>query len=168
MPQPTSAPPEQEHATDTDALAEELGDVLSRRGARVAVAESLTGGLLVQALAKVQGSGEWLAGSIVAYASDVKHDLLGVTADKVVSREAAAQMAAGARDRLGADVAVSVTGVAGPAPQDDEPPGTVWIGADDGTSATATLFTTSGSPEDICMQTVAAAIRHLLDRLRPG
>jgi nicotinamide-nucleotide amidase len=169
VPESSPAPPQRDAPTrDADDLAEELGDILARRGERIAVAESLTGGLLVQALAKISGSGEWLAGSIVAYASDVKHDLLGVAAEKVVSREAAEQMAAGARDRLGADVALSVTGVAGPSSQDGEPPGTVWIGSDDGTSATATLFTTSGSPEEICMQTVEAALGTLLDRLRAG
>jgi nicotinamide-nucleotide amidase len=71
-------------------------------------------------------------GGVVAYASSVKKDLLGVTAEKVVSRQAAEEVATGARFRLGADVAVAVTGVAGPDRQDGEPPGTVWIGVDDG------------------------------------
>src|SRR3954453_23793618 len=90
-----------------------LGRILTRRARTLAVAESLTGGLLVQALAKTEGSGEWLRGAVVAYASEVKHGLLGVTATKVVTAEAAREMATGVRIALGADVAVAVTGVGG-------------------------------------------------------
>jgi PncC family amidohydrolase len=150
---------------DEAALAERLGALLDERGCSIAVAESLTGGLLVQALARVEGSGEWLLGGVVAYASSVKHELLGVRAEKVVSRRAAEEMASGARGRLGADIAVAVTGVAGPDPQDGEPPGTVWIGVDDGTTSTAELFTTTGDPEEICRRTVAAALRQVTARI---
>ena len=149
-----------------DAAAEELGRLLESRGATIAVAESLTGGLLVQALARVQGSGGWLHGGVVAYAESVKRDLLGVTADKVVSEECAAQMASGVRDRLGADVAVAVTGVAGPDRQDGEPPGTVWIGIDAGSGATATLLQAAGEPTDICAQTVVEALLRTCAALR--
>jgi PncC family amidohydrolase len=144
-----------------------LGRILTRRTQTLAVAESLTGGLLVQMLARTEGSGDWLRGGVVAYASEVKHDLLGVTAAKVVSAAAAQQMARGALDVLGADVAVAVTGVAGPDPQDGEPPGTVWVGLADGEGATADLLQTSGGPEEICQQTIDAAIDRLLARLEP-
>jgi PncC family amidohydrolase len=144
-----------------------LGQLLGRRGQTVAVAESLTGGLLVQAMAKAEGSGAWLRGAVVAYASGVKHDLLGVTADKVVSATAAREMASGARAALGGDVAVSVTGVGGPARQDGEPPGTVWIGIDDGSRATAHLLSASGAPDEICQQTIDAALARLIDVLEP-
>jgi PncC family amidohydrolase len=155
-------------ASDDDGgMAEALGRLLLDRGRWIGVAESLTGGLLVQALARVQGSGDWLAGGVVAYAPAVKRDLLGVTADKVVSRESAKQMASGARQRLGADIAVSVTGVAGPDPQDGEPPGTVWIGLDDGSSVTAELFITSGSASEVCAHTVSEALRRVVGALRP-
>jgi nicotinamide-nucleotide amidase len=69
-----------------------------------------------------------LKGSVVAYMSDVKQSVLGVTADKVVSAECAGQMAEGVRMLTGADVGLSVTGVAGPEPQDDQPVGTVFFG----------------------------------------
>src|SRR4051794_1767495 len=82
-----------------------LGRILTRRTHTLAVAESLTGGLLVQELARTEGSGEWLRGGVVAYASEVKYELLGVTAAKVVSAAAAQQMARGALAVLGADVA---------------------------------------------------------------
>ena len=64
----------------------------------------------------------------------MKRRVLGVTAPKVVSRRAAEEMASGVRAALGADIAVAVTGVGGPDEQDGEPPGTVWIGVDDGTA----------------------------------
>jgi nicotinamide-nucleotide amidase len=91
----------------------------------------------------------------------VKRELLDVTAGKVVSRQAAEQMATGARAALGATIAVAVTGAAGPDGQDAEPPGTVWIATDDGSEVTAELVEFSGGPEDVCAQTVAAALRRL-------
>jgi nicotinamide-nucleotide amidase len=139
-----------------------IGELLHQRGHSLAIAESLTGGLLVQAVAKAEGSGEWLRGAVVAYASDVKHELLGVEVDKVVSAPSARQMASGVRRALSADVAVAVTGVGGPDRQDGEPPGTVWIGLDGGAGPVAHLLAASGSPEDICHQTVDAALGHLL------
>ena len=149
---------------DVDALAREVGRRLADRSSTIAVAESLTGGILVQALARVEGSGEWLLGGLVAYARQVKHEVLGVTAAKVVSETAAREMASGVRRLLGADVAVAVTGVGGPDPQDGEPPGTVWIGIDDGTPAAA-LLTTDGSPGEICEAAVATSLRRVLDAL---
>ena len=153
--------------TEADPIAAEIGELLSGSGRTIAVAESLTGGLLVQALAKAQGSGEWLLGGVVSYASSVKHGLLGVTADHVVSPESAAQMAAGVRERMGADIAVAVTGVAGPSRQEGRPPGEVWIGVHDGTDARAHRFDTSGSPVEIVEHTVAEALRVVLTALRP-
>ena len=145
----------------------QLGRALSRRHQTLAVAESLTGGLLVQAMAKVEGSGDWLRGGIVAYVSDVKHDLLGVDERKVVSAAAVREMANGVRSALDADIAVAVTGVAGPDPQDGEPPGTVWVGVADGRTTTAELLQATGAPEVICQQTIDAAITALLARLLP-
>jgi len=151
--------------TRTDELAAGIGEVLHARGASIAVAESLTGGLLVQALARTSGSGEWLAGGLVSYATEVKRNLLEVTAPKVISAECAEQMAAGVRRLLGSDVAVAVTGVAGPDTQDDEPPGTVWIAVDHGRGPAATLLRTEGDPTDICNASVAEALRQVVDAL---
>jgi PncC family amidohydrolase len=139
-----------------------LGRALNRRGRTLAVAESLTGGLLVQEMAKAEGSGAWLRGGVVAYASEVKHHLLGVEVPKVVSAAAAREMAHGVRAILGADVAIAVTGVGGPDPQDGERPGTVWIGLADGHDATADLLHAHGAPEEICQQTIDVAIDRLL------
>jgi nicotinamide-nucleotide amidase len=79
-------------------------------------------------LADPPGASEVYRGSIVSYATEVKRSVLGVTAEHVVSGECAEQMAEGARRVLGADVGISVTGVAGPAEQDGMPVGTVWFG----------------------------------------
>jgi nicotinamide-nucleotide amidase len=94
-------------------------DRLRQRGWRAATAESCTGGMVAAALTDVAGSSEAFAGGVVAYSDALKRDLLGVSADTLaahgaVSAETAVEMADGARARTGADVAVSVTGIAGP------------------------------------------------------
>jgi nicotinamide-nucleotide amidase len=101
---------------------------LAARGWSLGVAESLTGGLIGARIADVPGASATFRGSITSYATDVKRDLLDVTAQHVVSRECAEQMADGARRALGADVGISATGVAGPDELDDQPVGTVWFG----------------------------------------
>lgn len=101
---------------------------LEARGWTLGVAESLTGGLIGSRLANVPGASRTFRGTIGTYATDVKRSVLGVTAERVVSAECAQQMAEAARDVLGADVGIAVTGVAGPGEQDDEPVGTVWFG----------------------------------------
>ncbi len=101
-------------------------------GWTVAVAESLTGGLVVAALVEVPGSSRSLRGGVVAYATDLKGTLLDVPAELLAARGAvdpdvAVAMARGVRARLGADVGLATTGVAGPDPQDGHPPGTVHV-----------------------------------------
>ena len=97
------------------------------RGWTLGVAESLTGGLIGARLANVPGASRTFQGSLATYATDVKRSVLGVTAEHVVSEECAKQMAEGAQRVLGADVAISATGVAGPDEQDGQPVGTVWL-----------------------------------------
>jgi len=109
-------------------LAGELSDALRQGGLTVAVAESLTGGLVGSRISEAPGSSEIFKGSIVSYATEVKRSVLGVTAEHVVSAECALQMAEGARRVLGADVGLAVTGVAGPTEQDGQPVGTVYFG----------------------------------------
>lgn len=116
--------------------AEDLADVLNHLRAKsqtLAVAESLTGGLLAASLTSVAGSSAVFRGSLVAYASDLKVALLGVAAELVervgvVSPEVAEAMAAGARAQCGATWALSTTGVAGPDQQEGKPVGTVFVG----------------------------------------
>jgi nicotinamide-nucleotide amidase len=98
----------------------------------VAVAESLTGGLLAAALSERAGASETFRGSVVAYATDLKESLAGVpgpllAAEGAVSERTAGALAAGARERLGADWGLGVTGVAGPTEQEGHPVGTVFV-----------------------------------------
>lgn len=104
-----------------------VADLLIERGLTLGVAESLTGGLVGSRLAETDGASGWFKGSIVAYDSQVKFDLLGVREGPVVSAQAAAAMAEGASRALKASVGLSVTGVAGPTTQDDQPVGTVFM-----------------------------------------
>jgi nicotinamide-nucleotide amidase len=115
-------------ATDDETMETVVIEGLRKRGWTLGVAESLTGGLVGARLAAVPGVSDVFRGSIASYATDVKRTVLGVMAEKVVSEECAGQMAEGARRVLGADVGLGITGVAGPDPQDGEPPGTVHFG----------------------------------------
>ncbi|MGD0692369.1 MAG: nicotinamide-nucleotide amidohydrolase family protein, partial [Acidimicrobiales bacterium] len=85
-------------------------------------------GLIASRLVGVAGASHWFRGGVVSYASEVKFDLLKVPVGPVVSASAAEAMATGVRDLLKADVGLSVTGVAGPEEQDDQPAGTVFVG----------------------------------------
>ncbi len=124
-------------AADTVAVAAELLELVRERGWTIGVAESLTGGLVTATIVAVPGASASLRGGIVSYATDLKHALLGVdemllAAEGAVHPEVARQMAAGARSTLGkaglpCDVGLATTGVAGPDPQDGNPPGTVHI-----------------------------------------
>ena len=119
--------------------------MLTERGLTVAVAESCTGGLVLHRLTNIPGSPAYLVGGMVAYANEVKRDGLGVEAQALeqygaVSDVVARQMARGVRARLGADVGISTTGVAGPSGgTPDKPVGTVWIGYADDRGETAVL-----------------------------
>lgn len=116
-----------------DALADDLVEEYARLGWTIAVAESLTAGLVAARIASVPGASAVLRGGVVAYATDLKAELLGVDRDLLarvgaVDPDVARAMAEGVRMRLGATVGLATTGVAGPDPQDGHPPGVVWIG----------------------------------------
>jgi competence/damage-inducible protein CinA-like protein len=115
-------------------LADALGGMLRSRGLKMAAAESLTGGLIGSLLTGAGGSSDFFLGSLVTYATEAKRDVAGVdeailAGPGPVSEEAAVALAVAARDKFGADLAVSATGVAGPAEQDGKPVGTVFVGA---------------------------------------
>jgi nicotinamide-nucleotide amidase len=114
------------------ALAAEAVHALIGHAASVAVAESLTGGLVCGALTSVPGASSVVRGAVVAYATELKADLLRVDPallerEGAVHPDVAVGMAQGVRERLGADVGVSTTGVAGPEPQDGRPVGEVYV-----------------------------------------
>ncbi|MFE5038306.1 CinA family protein [Streptomyces sp. NPDC056683] len=115
--------------------AAQLVRLLTVRGQTLAVAESLTGGLVAAEITTVPGASKAFRGSVTAYATELKHALLGVDATLLAQRGAvdpqvAAQMAAGVRKVLGADWGLATTGVAGPEPQDGQPVGTVFVAVD--------------------------------------
>jgi nicotinamide-nucleotide amidase len=113
---------------DDEGLERVVGRLLTESGLRLAVAESLTGGMVAARLTSVPGASTWFAGGVVSYGEDVKRSLLGVSPGPVVSEEAAEEMAVGVRDLLHADLGLALTGVAGPTTQDDQPVGTVFVG----------------------------------------
>ena len=113
---------------DDETMESAVGDLLVERGLTMAVAESFTGGLIASRIVAVPGASRWFKGGVVAYTPAVKRSLLGVGEGAVVSAEAAAQMAVGARRALGSDVALATTGVAGPDADEGHPPGTAFVG----------------------------------------
>ena len=113
---------------DDETMEHAIAALLIDRGLTLGLAESLTGGLIASRLVAVEGASAWFRGGIVSYATEVKQDLLDVPSGPVVSAPAAEAMAAGAVRRLGSDIGLSVTGVAGPATQDGQPAGTVFVG----------------------------------------
>jgi nicotinamide-nucleotide amidase len=144
---------------DDEAIEHAVARALAVDGLTLGLAESLTGGLASSRLVNVPGASQWFRGSVVSYASEVKFDVLGVPKGPVVSEEAATAMAEGARRVLGADVGLSITGVAGPDPQDDQPPGTVFVGVARPDRATEAVgFTVPGDRERVRQYATIAAL----------
>lgn len=113
---------------DDETMEYAVGSLLRLRSLRLAVAESLTGGLLSSRIVSVPGASEWFRGGVVAYASEVKQSVLGLDEGPVVTPAAAAAMAERAAEVLGAEVGLATTGVAGPSRQEGNEPGTVHVG----------------------------------------
>ena len=142
---------------------------LRERGLLLATAESCTGGLCAKRLTDVAGASQVFCGGVVSYTNDVKMRLLGVKEETLaqfgaVSGETAREMAEGARKATGADVAVSVTGLAGPGGDEfGHPVGTVFIGYADGETALFRECHFTGDREQVRSQTVAAALELILE-----
>lgn len=128
-----------------DERAERISVAARDRKLTIATAESLTGGRISAVLGAAPSSSEWYRGSIVAYASSVKHGLLQVPDGPVVSEPSARAMVTSVAELLGADLAVAVTGAGGPQSQDGQPPGTVWFGS----SPTVPLAPSCGTSMEI-------------------
>ncbi|MGI9334530.1 MAG: competence/damage-inducible protein A [Gammaproteobacteria bacterium] len=143
-------------------------DLLRRRSLTLAVAESLTGGLVGSRLTQVPGASDVFRGAIVSYASQVKFDLLELPIGPVVSAEAAQAMADSVRRILGADVGLSTTGVAGPAEQDGQPVGTVFLGIAVGEDVRAHRVTLPGDREQIRQFSVISLLNALRLQLDSG
>lgn len=148
---------------DDDNMESVVLAMLRKRGLTLALAESVTGGLVSGRLTQIAGASDVFRGAVVSYASDVKHDVLHVSPGPVVSESAAAQMAQGAKDLLGADVGLALTGVAGPDQQDGQPVGTLCVAVvlPDGQVHTKT-FVLPGQREQMRQMSVISS----LDMLR--
>ena len=115
-------------SVDDESMEEVVAALLGSRGTTLAVAESLTGGLIASRLVNVPGASTWFRGGLVSYASQIKFDLLGVPVGPVVSEAAALAMAEGVCRATGSDVGLGITGVAGPEEQEGIAPGSVFVG----------------------------------------
>jgi nicotinamide-nucleotide amidase len=158
-----------------DASALVIGECTSR-GLTIAVAESLTGGLLVAELIRTPGASAVVVGGVVAYNTAIKQSILGVDAGLLAEKGAvdpdvAMQMATGVRERLAingrvADIGIATTGVAGPDPQDGQPVGTVFIGIASATGVSSVALHLVGDRDDIRSAVVSESLVQLTKLLQ--
>lgn len=155
-------------------LGERVGRLLKARGFALASAESCTGGWIGQVVTMIPGSSGWFDRGFVTYTNDAKQQMLGVSADSLrrfgaVSETVVREMASGALVRSRAQIALAVSGVAGPdGGSADKPVGTVWIAwaGEDGVSAEQ-HFVFSGDRDAVRRQSVIAALEGVLQRWPP-
>jgi nicotinamide-nucleotide amidase len=157
----------------TREVAQEVHEVLLERGETVAVAESLTGGALGAALVAVPGVSATFRGGVIAYATQLKAELLGVDAALLARRgpvdpDVAVAMAVGVRQRLGATWGLATTGVAGPDPQDGHPPGVLFVAVAGPDGSRLEALTLDGDRAAVRAAAVAAAFELLRTVLRAG
>lgn len=151
------------YGEDDADLAAVVLDKLRALGLKLAVAESCTGGMLGERITSIPGSSDVFLGGVIAYHNDVKVKSLGVRAEDIgrygaVSEQVALQMASGVRERMGADVGVAVTGIAGPGGgTTDKPVGLAWIGVH-GSVAKARRFHFGGDRVEIRQRAAQAAL----------
>jgi nicotinamide-nucleotide amidase len=152
-------------------LATEIIRLLTRTSQTVAAAESLTGGLVAAALTDVPGASDAFRGGVVAYATELKAEVLGVDVTMLkrhgpVYAPVASAMAEGVRQRLGATIGVATTGVAGPGPQDGHPAGTVHIAVSLAGDTVVRTMALAGDRDEVRRLTVERVLGLLLGRLR--
>jgi len=154
------------------ALEAQIGELLQARGLKLALAESCTGGLVGNRITDIAGSSTYFLGGLISYAYEAKVHLLGVQWETLnskgaVSREVVLEMARGARKALNADIAVSVSGIAGPGgAMPGKPVGTTWIGLVTNEGEWAKLFQFSGNRVQNKSQAAEAALQLLFDLLQ--
>jgi nicotinamide-nucleotide amidase len=134
---------------DDESMETVVVQLLRERALTISTAESVTGGLIASRLTDVPGASDVFRGAVVSYASDVKFDVLGVAEGPVVTSDAAEAMAIGACRVLGTDVAVAVTGVAGPDEQEGVPVGTVFLAIAEGENAQSLMVRLPGDRERV-------------------
>jgi PncC family amidohydrolase len=148
-----------------------IGNLLRQRGWHLAVAESCTGGLVGHRITNVPGSSDYFLGGIISYSNEAKMRLLGVHPKTLqeygaVSRETVIEMARGARRQLGAEVAIAVSGIAGPGGGTSEKPvGLIWIGLSAHNGDEAWRFIWQGNRQQIKEQSAEKALELLINYL---
>ena len=153
-------------------LEQQVGDLLRARGWTLAVAESCTGGLVSHRITSVSGSSDYFLGGVIAYSNDVKVSELGVkprvlARDGAVSEIVARQMASGVRRRLGADLGIGITGIAGPGGGTAKKSvGLVFISVAHGARSQVRRFVFSGDRIRVKMAASAAALKMLKEYLQ--
>lgn len=153
-------------------VARELVALCTERSLTVATAESLTAGLTSSIIASIPGASSVLRGGAATYTNDIKHRVLGVSEETLatwtaVSSQTACEMAAGARDLFQSDVAVSLTGYAGPdGGEDGTPAGTVYLGIADAAGVTAERHTFPGGRNEVRLQAARRALELLLEHAK--
>ena len=154
-----------------DALTRQLAESLLGQGLMLATAESCTGGLIAKTCTDLAGSSEWFERGFVTYSNQAKVDMLGVALADLqthgaVSEPVARQMAAGALARSRAQVAVGVTGIAGPGGGSiDKPVGTVWFGFASTREVTSECLLFAGDRQQVRQQSLEHALRRLVAML---
>jgi nicotinamide-nucleotide amidase len=154
-----------------NALARKVGDALKARGLKLVTAESCTGGWVAMALTAIAGSSDWFERGYVSYSNEAKHEALGVAADTLrrhgaVSEQTAREMAAGALARSHGQVALAITGVAGPTGGSaDKPVGTVCFAWADGSKILSETRRFDGDRESVRRQSVVRALQGVLESL---
>ena len=157
--------------TELADLAVRLGARCSARGLRVTTVESCTGGLVSHLITDVPGSSAYFIGGFVTYSDALKRDAVGVPVETLVahgavSAQVAMAMATGGRDRTGADVAVSVTGIAGPdGGSPSKPVGLTYVAVADGAGVAVRRYVWDGDRADNKRRSAAAALELLLERV---
>jgi nicotinamide-nucleotide amidase len=155
--------------TEIDELAERVIAKARQSGRTIATGESLTAGWVASALSSVPGASAVLRGGVIAYQLDLKRDVLGVSDEALskglVSQEVAIEMAQGAFRRMGADLGVGTTGVAGPDPHDGAAVGSVWIAIAGGEKERSAQFQFTGGRQAIRGSTVREALKLLDEEL---
>lgn len=164
-------PPDAPDSSDLAAACERLGSRCATLGLRVASVESCTGGLVGHLITEVPGSSAYYLGGLITYSDDLKRDLVGVSHDVIaahgaVSAQVAMAMATGGRERTGADLVVSVTGIAGPdGGTESKPVGLTYVAVADAAGVAVQRHVWTGDRAANKRSSAAAALALLLERV---
>jgi nicotinamide-nucleotide amidase len=145
---------------------EDIAELAKEHGFRIGAAESLTGGAVSSALAMGSGAADWYHGCVVSYSRAVKHSVLGVTAEQLVTEDCSIEMLRGAVRVLDVDAAVSTTGAGGPGPEEGKAAGTVFVAVYVRGQESCHKLSIDGDPGEVVESATEQVLGLLLDALR--